>query len=179
MSTSMKDLSHRWPAALGLMTAAFVLVTGADRETGAIIVGVATLCYLGAAALDRRWIAWAGCLGGGLVVTVGEIVGVPWWVAVGVVAAGLVVIGLFLGVPRRALTTQTVALAGFGAVAVAALFLAPTLGLVLAGLALVGHGGWDLYHYRRDEVVSRSLAEFCMLLDVPVGLGLVVIAAAG
>jgi hypothetical protein len=36
-----------------------------------------------------------------------------------------------------------------------------------------------LVHYRRNEVVPRSLAEACMLLDVPLGLGLVVLALVG
>ncbi len=34
-------------------------------------------------------------------------------------------------------------------------------------------------HYRRDQVVPRSLAEFCMLLDVPLGVGFVVLAVLG
>jgi hypothetical protein len=51
--------------------------------------------------------------------------------------------------------------------------------MFLAGAALASHAGWDLVHYRRDAVVARSLAEFCMLLDVPLGVGLIVLALAG
>ena len=51
--------------------------------------------------------------------------------------------------------------------------------MILAGVALAGHAGWDLVHYRRNAVVDRSLAEFCMLLDVPLGLALVVLALTG
>ncbi len=59
-----------------------------------------------------------------------------------------------------------------------ALFLAPRAGLVLAGPC------WrpcrvDVIHYRRDQVVPRSLAEFCMLLDIPLGVGFVVLAMVG
>lgn len=109
---------HRWPSALGLAAAAGQLATGGDRDSVAIVVGVATLCYLGAAALRRRWVAWAGVAGGSLVVAASE----------------------------------------------------------LAGVVLAGHAVWDLIHYRRDQVVPRSLAEFCMLLDLPLGVGAIVIA---
>jgi hypothetical protein len=51
--------------------------------------------------------------------------------------------------------------------------------MVLAGLALASHAVWDAIHYRRAAVVPRSLAEFCMLLDVPLGLGAVVLALIG
>ncbi|MFC8907015.1 hypothetical protein [Micromonospora sp. NPDC057140] len=61
--------------------------------------------------------------------------------------------------------------------AVTAVLVAPRVGLVLAGLALAAHGIWDVVHYRRNEVVPRSLAEFCVLLDVPLGVGFLVLAA--
>jgi hypothetical protein len=35
---------------------------------------------------------------------------------------------------------------------------------------------WDLEHYRRDVVVPRSLSEFCMLLDAPLGVAAIVLA---
>lgn len=170
---------RRWPSAVGLLTAVAALVLVHDRETAAISVGVATLCYLGAAALDRRWVAWAGIVVGSVLVPVGELVGLRWWGAFGIVAAALVVIGLVLGVPRRPLTAQAVAMAGYGVLAVTALFVAPTAGLVLAGVVLACHAIWDAVHYRRNTVVLRSLAEFCMFLDVPLGGGLVVIGLLG
>lgn len=172
-------LLHRWPSALGLVAAALTVMGPADRETPAITVSVAALCYLGAAALGRPWVAWAGILGGSLVVVAGELLGLVWWGAIGIVALVLVVAGLLGGVSRPALTAQAAALAGFGGLAVAALFLAPRAGLVLAGAVLAIHAGWDVVHYRRNQVVPRSLAEFCILLDVPLGIGFVVLAVAG
>jgi hypothetical protein len=170
---------NRWPSALGLLAAGSVLATGADRETLAIVVCVAALCYLGAAALDIRWVGWAGILGGSLVVAASQLVGLLWWAGVGIVALALALVGLLGGVPRGALTAQVAALVGFGGAAVATLFLAPPVGLALVGVVLASHGAWDLVHYRRDQVVPRSLAEFCMLLDVPLGIGFVVLAVAG
>jgi hypothetical protein len=171
-----QSVPHRWPSALGLAAAALLLATGGDRETVAIVLCVATLCYLGAAGLDRPWVAWAGIAGGSLVVFASEVVGLAWWAGIGIGALALVVAGLLGRVPRPALTAQTAALIGYGGLAVAALFFAPRVGLVLAGVLLASHAGWDLIHYRRNQVVPRSLAEFCMLLDVPLGVGAVVLA---
>lgn len=171
-----RTLLHHWPSVLGLLAAGFQIATGATRETVAITVSVATLCYLGAAALNRPWIAWAGIVGGSLVVMASELAGLAWWAAIGIAAAALVAIGLTGRAPRPALTAQTAALLGFGGLAVVALFIAPRIGMVLAGLALASHAGWDFVYYRRNAVVPRSLAEFCMLLDVPLGLAVVVLA---
>jgi hypothetical protein len=170
---------RRWPSALGLASAAAALATDPDTETIGTVVAVAVLCYLGAAALNRRWVAWAGCAVFPAVVIGSQVAGVTWWVAGAVVALALVVAGLLLRVPRPPLTAQTAALIGYGGVAVAALLLAPRAGLVLAGVALIGHGVWDVIHYRRNKVVHRSLAEFCVLLDVPLGIGAIILASAG
>ena len=59
---------------------------------------------------------------------------------------------------------------GYFGVAIVALFLAPNVGLALAGLALATHAVWDVVHYRRDIVVSRSMALWCIGLDVFLGL---------
>lgn len=171
-----RSVGHRWPSVVGLAAAVLQLTAGADRELVAITLGIALLCYLGAAALGRPWVGWAGIIGGSLVVVAGELAGLVWWVAIGVAAFALVVAGLFGQASRPALTRQTAALLGYGGVAVAALYLAPRLGLVLAGAALAGHAVWDLIHYRRNQVVPRSLAEFCMLLDVPLGAAAIILA---
>jgi hypothetical protein len=174
-----QGILHRWPSALGLTVAALQLASGPDTDTVATVIGVAVLCYLGAAASDRRWVAWAGCVVFSLVVVASQAIGLAWWAVGGIVALALVAAGLLLGVPRPPLTAQTAALLGYGGVAVAALFLAPRVGLALAGVALAGHTVWDVLHYRRNQVVHRSLAEFCVLLDVPLGVGAIVLAIAG
>lgn len=170
---------RRWPSALGLAAAVLFLATGVERTGVAITIGVAALCYLGAAALDKPWVAWAGIAGGSLVVVASETIGLPWWAGIGIAALALVVTGLLGRVSRPPLTAQIMALVGYGGLAVAALYVAPRAGLALAGVALAAHGVWDLVHYRRNQVVPRSLAEACMLLDVPLGAGAVVLAIAG
>ena len=60
-------------------------------------------------------------------------------------------------------------------IAVGALLLAPTAGLVVVALTLVAHGIWDIWHLRRHrDLVSPSLAEACVALDVPLGLAVLV-----
>jgi hypothetical protein len=170
---------HRWPAVLGLAAAAFQLLTSPDADGVATTVGVAVVCYLGAAALDRPWVAWGAIPPASLLIVASEILGLRWWVAFAVLALGLVVTGVLLRVPRPALTAQTAALIGFGGLAVAALALSPRAGLALVGVVLASHAIWDAIHYRRNQVVPRSLAEFCMLLDVVLGAGAVVLAITG
>ncbi|KAE8762898.1 hypothetical protein GB883_17010 [Georgenia thermotolerans] len=170
-TTAWRALLRRWPSALGLGVATLLLATGAaERDTLAITVTAAAVCYLAAAALGRPWVAWASIAGASLVLVVGELAGLPWWVGLALTGLALVVVGLWRGAPRPTLV-QAAALLGFGALAVVALIVEPRAGLVLAGLTLAGHAFWDAIHHRRDQVVSRSLAEACMLLDVPLGLG--------
>jgi hypothetical protein len=173
--TPVRQLLHRWPTILGLAAATVVLSNGADQDSAATTVGVAVLCYLAAAALGRPWIAWAGVLGGSAVVVAGEVVGIGRWVVLGAVGAVLLAVGLVVDVPRRPLLAQAVAFVGFGGIALLALALDPRTGLVLAGLTLAAHAGWDAVYHHRDAVVPRSLAEACMGLDLLLGLGVAVL----
>ncbi|GIE95511.1 hypothetical protein [Paractinoplanes rishiriensis] len=171
----MNALLQRWPALVGLTSAVLVLIFTADRETTAISVNVAVLCYLSAAAFGRPWLAWAAIPLFSVVVTVAKIAGFAWWAAFAVVGVVLIVAGLAIGVPRKPLWAQVGAAVVYGGLAVVALFLPVVVGGVLAGLALAAHAGWDWVAYRRNEVVPRSLAEACMFLDVPLGVGVVVL----
>lgn len=172
-------LLRRWPSALGLTAAVLVLIFGADRDSASTSVNVAVLCYLGAAAFARPWVAWAGVAGFSVVVFAAELAGVPWWAAFAVVAVMLVGAGLAIRAPRRALLAQTAAALAYGAPAVLALYLSPLAGAIVAGLSLATHAAWDLVHYRRNTVVPRSLSEACMLLDIPLGIGVVILGLAG
>jgi hypothetical protein len=171
-------LLRRWPSALGLTAAVLVLIFGADRESASTSVNVAVLCYLAAAAFDRRWVAWAGVAGFSVVVFAAELGGVPWWAAFAVVAVLLLGAGFAIRAPRHALLAQAGAALAYGAPAVVALYLSPLAGAILAGLSLATHAAWDLVNYRRNTVVPRSLSEACMLLDIPLGIGVIVLAAA-
>ncbi|MFF5081881.1 hypothetical protein ACFY36_32925 [Actinoplanes sp. NPDC000266] len=175
----MTAFLRRWPAALGLAAAVLVLIFAADRETASTAAIVAVLCYLGAAAFDRRWVAWAGVFGLSAVITLAQFAEITPWVALAVVGVALLGLGFAFGVPRRPLAAQASAALGYGLFAVTALYLPETAGGVLAGLALAAHAGWDTVNFVRDTVVPRSLSEACMALDVPLGVGVAVIAVTG
>ncbi|MEV0719823.1 hypothetical protein, partial [Asanoa sp. NPDC050611] len=145
------------------MTVAGQLALGPDADGVATVVATAVLCYLAAAALKRRWVAWAGCLVFPTVIVASRLAGVTWWAVVAAVAAALVVVGLAIRAPRPPLSAQTLALVGYGGVAVVALFLAPRAGLALAGVALAdddfhlelfGGGGIDPGTYYTNVIDS-------------------------
>ncbi|MFC9971017.1 hypothetical protein ACFVH6_08965 [Spirillospora sp. NPDC127200] len=148
-------------------------------EAVALTVTVAASCYLAAAALGQRWIAWAGVLSGSLVAVAGELAGIAWWLGISAYAVVLVLVGLLRRASVRPLTAQGVAMVGFGGLAVAAVLVSPRLGLAMAGVTLAAHAGWDYVHWRRNEVVPRSLSEFCIVLDVLFGVAAVVLALTG
>lgn len=171
----MDVLAKRWPLALGLVSAVLALIFAGDRETAAMAAVVAVLCYLGAAAFARRWVAWAGVLGFSVLVAIAKIAELTWWVVFAAAAVVLIGVGLAVRAPRRALLAQAAAVGAYGGLAVVALYVSPTVGAVLAGLTLAAHAGWDLVVWRRNVVVPRSLAEACMALDVSLGIGVVVL----
>ncbi|TDC30189.1 hypothetical protein [Kribbella albertanoniae] len=165
-----------WPVVLGAAAATFQLVAGVAADAVAITVSVAASCYLAAAALGQRWIAWAGVLTGSVVVTVSEVTGLAWWLGLSVYAVVLLLVGLLRRASSRPLTAQGIAMLAFAGLAVVGVLVSPRLGLAIAGVALASHAGWDYLHWRRNEVVPRSLAEFCIVLDLPLGTAAVVLA---
>ncbi|WP_218000828.1 hypothetical protein [Nocardia testacea] len=168
-----------WPLALGMTAAIFQIATGVAAEGVAITVAVAASCYLVGAAFGRPWTAWAAILGSSMVVVLSEMVGIRWWMGLAAYAALLVVVGILRKVPAPVLTAESLAMAGFGGVALVAVLVSPRVGAALAGIALAAHALWDYRHWRRNDVVPRSLAEFCMVLDVPFGVAAVIVAFTG
>jgi hypothetical protein len=169
-------LKHRWPTALGIAVA---VLTAFDLELDArfvaslsALVVVMALVYLGSAALDRRWSAWVVLLAG---LPVAFFLTPNSGVAAAVVFLFASLVFLVLGVPlgqlRRpgGLTLQTAGMLGFGAIALATLYVDSVLGAYLVAAALLGHAVWDAFHYLRDRVVARSYAEFCGIVDLVLG----------
>jgi uncharacterized membrane protein YGL010W len=93
--------------------------------------------------------------------------GIPRWALF--VALGVVLLTLGIVTRRPSTGPQALAMAGYFGVALAALALAPRVGLALAAVALIAHAAWDVVHYRRDVVVKRSLAVWCIGFDVALG----------
>ena len=176
--TSSAILRH-WPIAVGLLGAAFAAIGSPNRETVVVSLLVALVCYLAAAALGVRWVAWVAIPVASALVVAGALIGIAPWFVLGGVAVVLVIVGLEARVSPTALAAQSLALLAYGGIALIGLALSPSVGAVLASLTLIAHAVWDVIHYRRNAVVSRSLAEACMVFDVLLGLAAMVLVLAG
>jgi hypothetical protein len=172
-----------WPTAAAIGFAAFVVYGMADGSELAPIVAASGLVYLGAAALQRPWSAWPMFLVTVLVITadsVGLIEIDATWILLGL--AGLLAgYGLMIGATRPAsgLPLQAIAMVGFGAVAAVALIADGLFGAYLVAAGLLAHAGWDLYHHWLNRVVTRSLAEFCFVLDIGLAAAIVIVTLQG
>ena len=172
-------LLRRWPIAVGLLAAGLAFLAGGDRETVITALFVALACYLAAAALDRPWVAWAAVPIASAAVTAGQFLDIDPWFVIGGASVVLLLVGLLRRASQPALTAQSLAMLGYGGAAVLGLAFSPVVGAVLASLALIAHAVWDVFHYRKNAVVPRSLAEFCMFFDIPLGVAVIVLVLAG
>jgi len=165
-------LKHRWPTALGIALAALAAFDLDDGTEFAALTVLMALVYLGAAALDRRWSAWAVLLAG-----LPLLIFIPsaWEVVPSVVYLVAALIFLALGVARGllrkpgGLALQTAGMLAFGSTVLVALYVDMGLGGKLVAVAMLGHAAWDAYHFLRNRVVSRSYAEFCAVVDLLLG----------
>ncbi|MCA2225282.1 hypothetical protein [Nonomuraea aurantiaca] len=184
---SLGRVLRHWPVLLGVGTAALMILGLATGLELAKILAASAVVYLGAAAFGKPASTWpvffltfAVILAAGLIDDDFE---ATWAVlGLGVLLGGY---GLLRGYgPGRGarpepggLPLQMVAMLGFGAAATVALFVNPTAGSYLVALGLLGHAAWDVYHYRANRVVTRSLAEFCLVLDTALAVTIIVLTA--
>ena len=177
---SLRSTVRRWPTALGIAFAAFVIVDLAAGADLAPILTASGLVYLGAAALRKRGAAWPVFLL--TFVVIGAAGFTPWEDAVTWGLIGLAVLfavyGLLTGAvrPPEGLPLQAIGMAVFGGAAAAVLIVGGDLGAYLVAAGLLGHAAWDVHHHRTERVVARSMAEFCFVLDTLVAVAMVVIA---
>ena len=179
-------IARRWPAILGLAFAAFNLATDDQRSVTAVllVLVLATTGYVVIAVLVRpRW-SWPVLAVLVVLVVTARLAGagpVVELAAMTAVVLGAVVGGAVRGTFSRpgAYRWQPFAAVGFMALGLGALWLSPEAGRVLVAAGLIGHAAWDLVHWHRHEVVSRSLAEWCGALDLALGVGVLALALAG
>jgi hypothetical protein len=179
-------LKHRWPTVLGIAVAA---LTAFDLEIDAgfvssisALVVLMALVYVGAAVLNRRRASWVVFLAGFAVVVVFLDLldsGIDPSAVLLVAALVFVVVGAVRGQLRSpgGLTLQAAGMLGFGAIALATLYVDTVVGAYLVAAALLGHAVWDAFHYLRDRVVARSYAEFCGILDLVLGAAILLFLA--
>lgn len=171
-------LRERWPAVLGLLALLVNVLNGADAHVTAMIIVIASVCYLAASAIGARWSGWAMVVVASVAVVVARLTGLDVTVTLLVLGAGFVVLGLLRGrgIDRREFGAQALAFVGFSALALTAMLVDPVLALYLAALAAIGHAAWDTVYSVRGTVVPRSLAEACFLLDLGLGIALLLLA---
>jgi hypothetical protein len=66
-----------------------------------------------------------------------------------------------------------------GAVAAIGLISNTVVGAYLVAAGLLAHAVWDVHHHRVNKVVTRSLAEFCFVLDTLLALAIVIVTVRG
>lgn len=168
-SSRLRTVLQRWPAVAGLAFAAFNAFGMTSGMEQAPVLVAATVIYVGAAAVGRRNAAWPLFLGTVVVITVAQIfvqdVEAPWLL---LILGGIL---LVYGLARRAfrpvwaLPLQSILMLVFGGFAAIGLLVDPVVGGYLVALGLLAHAGLDVYLFRTNRVVARSMAEFCMVLD--------------
>lgn len=172
-------ITHRWPTVVGVVFAGFVAL-GATAAEVAPVVTASAFVYLGAAALHKRAAAWPMFFVSFVVIAVGNIAGLsPVWPTAAMlgIGIGLSVYGLVRHGSRPAwgVPLQAAAMALLAPAAIIAVAAGATWAGLLVSAGLFAHAGWDIYHHRAQKVVSRSMAEFCAVLDTLVAVSVLVV----
>lgn len=171
-----RSLLGWWPIATGLAVGAFSVATDdTDSIDGVLLTLLIPTCaYALIALVGRR--AWTWPLTGLIVVVhlAGEALSVSGAIVLILATAAAVVGGAIVGrwrPPPREMRWQPWGASVFLAAVTTALLLDVTAAKVVIAVGLLLHGAWDIVHWRRDVVVSRSLAEWCAALDITLGVG--------
>ena len=76
---------------------------------------------------------------------------------------------------RRLLTAQTVAVLGFGAVAIGAVAVDLDVARHVLAAGWLAHAAWDVAHHRLGRVVPRWYAETCLVADLTIAAALLTV----
>ena len=171
-------LWSRWPSALGIALAAFILTGDGALDSATELIPLLALEYLLVAKLGRREATWPVIAGLSVVIAVVmalDMVPLPT-----VVAAIAVIVLAWSAVDGQLFRSgefqlQAVGMVGFGALTLVGLAVDPDAARHVVAAAWLLHGAWDFVHLWRDEVVRRSYAESCGVADVLVAFGLVLL----
>ncbi|MFD0559539.1 hypothetical protein FB566_0183 [Stackebrandtia endophytica] len=168
-------LLQRWPSAAGILVAAGTVLGLSYGSQAASVVAASGFVYLAAAATGHRAMAWPAF--GLTFVLVGMGISMPGFDAViwiSAAALALAVFGIFkVGwQPVWSLPLQTAAMLVLAGAALLAVNSNHVLGGFIVSGALFAHAAWDVWHHRTGRVVLASLSEFCCVLDVVAGAGI-------
>lgn len=135
--------------------------------------------YLAAAALAEPSTAWPVLGGVMAILVVSKVLGTQEWWALVVGSLAFVVAAVVRGRAWEGgdLLQQLLLFLILGGFAVAADHADVRIGGILVAAGLIIHGLWDIVLHRRNRVVSRSLSEFCAVLDLTLGAGILALMA--
>lgn len=175
--TATRPLLGWWPLVTGLAVGAFSIATDDPSSVDGVLLTllIPTCAYALIALVGRRSWTWALT---GLVVAVqltGDVLSESGTIVLVCATAATVLGGAAVGrwrPPPDEMRWQPWGAAVFLAAVVSALLLDVTTAKVVVAVGLLLHGAWDVVHWRRDAVVSRSLAEWCAALDISLGIGI-------
>lgn len=175
---TMRAVARRWPTLLALAWAAFTLSDLGDGTEFAFVLVVAAVGYLAVTVLRRPRATWPLLVLLLVGVVVLRLVGADERAVLLVLGGVLVVVGLAQGSllddgPPRLQVPGALVSVGLGILGTT---VAPEVGLYVVAAGLVGHAAWDLYHWWVDRIVVRSFAEWCGVLDLTLGVGILLLA---
>ena len=170
-------IARRWPTWVALASAAISL---SDFEGGleyVIIFVLPAAGYLFLAVVDRPRITWAVVAAALAMVVALRLLGIDPWPPLAVAALALAAAGMIIGPLRRPgiYALQLPGALAFMAFGITVLGTPATIGGYLVAVGLVGHAAWDAVHWRANKIVSRSFAEWCGVLDLVLGVGVLVL----
>jgi hypothetical protein len=165
-------LLHRWPTALAIGLE--LLSWGIGLVRAGQILPLLPALYVIVTVLRRRGASWPVLIASFALLVLLQLQSwVNPTVVILAVASAIAVVGFRRPAGRAELLLQTGGLVLFGGLALVGLVVAPEIARYVLAAGWLGHGLWDAVHLRRDAVVSRSYAEWCLVLDILIAAELV------
>ena len=170
-------LLARWPTLLAVALGTLLLADLGDGTENAVLLLVTAVTYLLTAVIGRPAATWPALFAAFVGVVGLQALGTPGDVLLGTAVAVLALAGLLSGAVRRtgSRLVQAPASIVFTSAGLLATSLDLEVGVALVAVGLVLHACWDALHWWSDRVVRRSFAEWCGVLDLTVGVGLLIL----
>ena len=170
---------HRWPTLVAL---AWAITTLSDLDDGtefAFVLVLAAVGYLAVTVLQRPRATWPLLVVLIVAVVALRVLGVDERAVMLALGGVLLLVGLVQGSLRRPgpPRLQVPGALVFVGVGILGTTVSPDVGLYIVAAGLLAHAAWDLYHWQQDRIVVRSFAEWCGVLDLTLGVGILVLLA--
>ncbi|MGH3333309.1 MAG: hypothetical protein ACRDPJ_18570 [Nocardioidaceae bacterium] len=171
MTRRVRIMVRWWPVLLAVALSA--LSWGIDPVTARELFTLLPLVYVAVVIVGRRSASWPLlALGSGCFLVFQLQTVVDPTLALATLAILVALLGFFVN-DSRELVVQSSALVLWLVLVVATLAISADGASVLMAVAWATHGAWDLWHLRRDKVVSRTYAQWCAAFDILIAVQLI------